>query len=69
MLLYQINPTFFTILNSLDMMIDVSPKEQVHKMIAILTLLKYGLDTSSQMRTLKDEMNYISEYLYIQWMK
>ncbi|WP_391570800.1 sensor histidine kinase [Cohnella sp.] len=67
-LLSQINPHFlYNTLNTIDMMVDFSPKRELHEMINVLCrLLKYSLDSRSEERTLEDELQYTKNYLYIQ---
>ncbi|WP_217592815.1 sensor histidine kinase [Cohnella sp. GbtcB17] len=66
-LLSQINPHFlYNTLNTIDMMVDFSPKNELHAMIHVLCrLLKYSLD-GNEVRTLADELQYTKDYLYIQ---
>ncbi len=66
-LLSQVNPHFlYNTLNSIDMMVDVGNKKDVHRALEILvSLLKYGLDKRSQLRTLSDEFDYIVKYIEI----
>lgn len=67
-LLSQVNPHFlYNTINSLDMMIDFSPKQEIHKAFNVLVgLLKYGLDKRSQLSTLKEEFEQVKRYIYIQ---
>ncbi|MCX7841929.1 MAG: histidine kinase [Clostridia bacterium] len=67
-LISQLNPHFlYNTLNCIDVMVDISPKEDVHKVMRVLTeLLKYGLDKNRFLTTLKEEFEYIKKYLYIQ---
>lgn len=66
-LLSQVNPHFlYNTLNSIDMMIEVGHKNDVHRALEILvSLLKYGLDKRTQLRTLLDEFDYITKYIEI----
>jgi sensor histidine kinase YesM len=66
-LLSQVNPHFlYNTLNSIDMMVEVDQKKDVHRALEILvSLLKYGLDKKTQLRTLKDEFDYIIKYIEI----
>jgi two-component system sensor histidine kinase YesM len=67
-LLSQINPHFlYNTLNTIDMMVDFNSKQELHKMIAVLCrLLKYNLDSHNERRSLEDELNYTTDFLYIQ---
>jgi two-component system sensor histidine kinase YesM len=67
-LLSQINPHFlYNTLNTIDIMVDHSDKEQLHLVIQVLTrLLQYGLDRSTDVKPLRDELNNTRDYLYIQ---
>ena len=66
-LLSQVNPHFlYNTLNSIDMMVDVGKKSDVHRALEILvSLLKYGLDKRTQLRTLREEFDYIRKYVEI----
>ena len=66
-LLSQVNPHFlYNTLNSIDMMVDVGKKSDVHRALEILvSLLKYGLDKRTQLRTLREEFDYIRNYVEI----
>lgn len=66
-LLSQVTPHFlYNTLNSIDMMVDVSPREDVHKAMEMLvSLLKYGLDKRDQLCLLQDEFDYIKKYIRI----
>jgi two-component system sensor histidine kinase YesM len=67
-LLSQINPHFlYNTLNTIDIMVDHSNKDQLHLVIQVLTrLLQYGLDSSTDVKPLRDELINIRDYLYIQ---
>ncbi|MFC0391882.1 cache domain-containing sensor histidine kinase [Paenibacillus mendelii] len=67
MLLSQINPHFlYNTLNTIDIMVDISSKSDVHRVMAVLIrLLKYGLDRTTVLRPLSEEMTYVKDYLYI----
>lgn len=66
-LLSQINPHFlYNTLNTIDMLIDFGDKRELHQVMLVLTrLLKYGLDRSTDLRPLREELHNISDYLYI----
>ncbi|MBB6734226.1 cache domain-containing sensor histidine kinase [Cohnella zeiphila] len=66
-LLSQINPHFlYNTLNTIDIMVDFKGKDDIHRMMAVLIrLLKYGLDRTSVLRSLGDEMTYVKDYLTI----
>ncbi|SFT16904.1 Sensor histidine kinase YesM [Paenibacillus sp. BC26] len=65
-LLSQINPHFlYNTLNTIDIMIDVSPKPELHEMMEVLCrLLQYSLDDNKQ-PPLAEELRYASDYLHI----
>ncbi|UVI30080.1 cache domain-containing sensor histidine kinase [Paenibacillus spongiae] len=67
MLLSQINPHFlYNTLNTIDIMVDISSKKDIHRVMAVLIrLLKYGLDRTTAVRSLNEEMLYVKDYLYI----
>ena len=67
-LLSQVNPHFlYNTLNTIDIMVDHSNKEQLHLVIQVLTrLLQYGLDSSTDVKPLRDELINSRDYLYIQ---
>ena len=66
-LLSQINPHFlYNTLNTIDILIDFGEKRELHQVMSALTrLLKYGLDRSTDLRPLHDELHNIKDYLYI----
>lgn len=66
-LLSQINPHFlYNTLNTIDIMIDIGTKRELHEMMGVLcSLLKYSLDDARQ-PTLADELRYAADYLHIQ---
>lgn len=63
-LLSQINPHFlYNTLDAIDIMVDVSSKEEVHQALGeLVTLLRYGL-RKNQVSQLEDEFEYIRNYL------
>ncbi|MBM7568523.1 sensor histidine kinase [Paenibacillus sacheonensis] len=67
-LLSQINPHFlYNTLNTIDIMVDISSKPDIHRVMGVLIrLLKYGLDRTMDLRPLKQEINYVNDYLTIQ---
>ncbi|QHT60857.1 sensor histidine kinase [Paenibacillus lycopersici] len=66
-LLSQINPHFlYNTLNTIDIMIDVGSKRDLHEMMGVLCrLLKYSLDGDPQ-PPLEEELRYAGDYLHIQ---
>lgn len=67
-LLAQINPHFlYNTLNSIDMMIDFGTKEEVHSIISVLSrMLKYALNRSGEVSTLREELMHVRDYVYLQ---
>ncbi|NBD27959.1 cache domain-containing sensor histidine kinase [Paenibacillus glycinis] len=66
-LLSQINPHFlYNTLNTIDIMVDVGTKRELHDMMEVLCrLLKYSLDDNQQ-PPLAEELRYAADYLHIQ---
>ncbi len=67
-LMSQVNPHFlYNTLNSIDIMVDASSKQDVHNaMEMLINLLKYSLNKEGRMSTLEDEFHYIRNYITLQ---
>ena len=67
LLLSQINPHFiYNTLNTIDMMVELNTKDEVHEALNnLVDLLKYNLDRTDKLSSLEEEFDFIRKYLHI----